>query len=249
MTEETTEAQAFEGEKPIDEQSATPAEPAPESSPEQPSERQEGEAAPSDEKGEAAKAPDGVQQRINEITRKRREAERRADNAERKLREIEGRDMSDMSYEDENAHRTLNLMRKEQVEADRETAQELAAEAYQARVDVAVQKFPDYHAVTGNPGLHITPAMAEVILDSDLGPDIAYHLGKNPSEAVKIARLNPASQAAALGRLEAQISAPKPTKKPAPAPVEPVGGKSTAAAVKDPAKMSMSEYIAWRGGK
>jgi hypothetical protein len=246
MTEETTGAQAPEGGETLsnDEQAVETA--APEASPEQ-SEEQEGEAAPAEQKGEAAKVPDGVQQRINEITRKRREAERRADNAERKLKEFQSRDTSQMSFEDESAHRTLDLMRREQIDTDREAAQELAAEAYQARVEIAVQDYPDYHAVTSNPSLQITPAMAEVIYDSDLGPALAYHLGKNPAEAAKIAQLNPASQAAALGRLEARISAPKPTPKPSPKPVNPVGGKSTASAAKDPSKMTMAEYAAWRG--
>lgn len=247
MTEETTGAQAPEGENtlPADDQAnGLNSEPSTE---QQPEAETEGEAAPAEEKGEDARVSEGVQQRINEITRKRREAERRAEKAERKLKELENRDYSNLSYEDENAQRTADLIRREQAESDREAARELAHEAYQARVEVAATKYPDYAQVTGNPNLPITPAMAEVIMDSDHGPDLAYHLGKNPSEAAKIAQLNPASQAAALGRLEAQITAPKALKTPASAPVQPVGGKATAAGQKDPTKMSMAEYIAWRG--
>lgn len=215
----------------------------------------EGEADPSGETGEQAKeepkaddaekVPDGVQQRINEITRKRREAERRAERAEKRLREMEGKNLDDLDYEDQIAERTLNRSRREQIDNDRETAQELAREAYEARVQSVAAKYPDYSQVTQNPNLAITPAMAETILDSDYGPDIAYHLGKNPTEAARIASLNPVSQARELGKLEALVSAPKPAAKPAPAPVKTVGSQGSGSA-KDPSKMTMAEYTAWR---
>lgn len=199
-----------------------------------------------EEKAEdAGKVPDGVQQRINEITRKRREAERRAERLEAKLKKLESQSMDDLDYEDQIAHKTLNISRREQIENDREAAQELAHEAYQARVEAASSKYPDYAQVTGNPNLAITPAMAETIMDSDYGPDIAYHLGKNPVEAARIAQLNPPSQARELGRIEAQVSAPKPAPKTAPAPVKAVGAKNSSG-TKDPAKMTMAEYAAWR---
>lgn len=217
----------------------------------------DGEAAPDGESSEQAekpekKVPDDVQEainaRISEITRKRREAERRAERAEKKLRELEGRDLNDLDYEDQIAEKTLARSRREQLENDRETAQELALEAYQARVEIAAQKYSDYAEVVGNPSLPITPAMAEAIMDSEVGPDVAYFLGKNPKEAARISQLNPVSQARELGRLEAIVSTQRQTPKPAAAPVQPVGARS-APVRKDPTKMSMAEYIAWRNGK
>lgn len=216
------------------------------SSTEQQSEAEsDGEAARSDETGEDAKALDGVQQRINEITRKRREAERRAEKLEKKLQEIEARNTDDLDYEDQIAERTLNRGRKDQIEADREAAKELAFEAYQARVQFSAGKYPDYEAVAHSNAWSPTPTMLEVILDSDHGPDIAYHLGKNLSEAHRIASLTPARQAAELGKLEALVTAPKPARKQPPAPINPVGGQS-GSGQKDPNKMSMAEYVKWR---
>jgi hypothetical protein len=208
----------------------------------------EGEADPQKGEGQKAeepKVPDGVQQRINEITRKRREAERRAEKAERKLKEFEGRDLDGLDYEDQIAERTLNRSRKEQYDSDRETAQELAQEAYQARASVAASKYPDYAEVTGNPTLQITPAMAEAIVDSEHGPEVAYHLGKNPAEAARIARLNPPAQIRAIGNIEAAVTAPKQATTPPPPPVKAVGAQSKSGA-KDPTKMTMAEYIEWR---
>jgi hypothetical protein len=99
--------------------------------------------------------------------------------------------------------------------------------------------------VTRNPNIPITPEMAEIIRDSDVWPDLAYHLGKNMAEAARIAALSPTRQAVELGRLEARVTAPKPLPNRAPAPVEPVSGIA-AGGTKDPGKMSFEEYKAWR---
>lgn len=92
--------------------------------------------------------------------------------------------------------------------------------------------------------------IAEMVLSSESPVDLAYHLGKNPALARQISRLPPLEAARELGRIEARLTLPKPnleTKAPAPiAPVRP-GGTAT----KDPAKMSASEWRAWResGGR
>src|SRR5690606_7729630 len=46
------------------------------------------------------------------------------------------------------------------------------------------------------------PVVALAIKDSDYGPDIAYELAKNPSEAIRISGLTPLEQAREFGRLE-----------------------------------------------
>ena len=211
----------------------------------QPEAETQGGADPAGETGDKGQVPDGVQKRIDEITRKRREAERRAERLERELAELKGRDLSNLDWEDQIAEKTYGRSQEAQLKNDREAAQELAREAYQARVEAAAVKYPDFHSVAGNPNLAITPAMAEAIMDSDYGPEVAYHLGKNPNEATRISNLNPVSQARELGRIEALVSQPKQAPKPAPAPVNPVGARSSGG-TKDPSKMSMAEYVAWR---
>lgn len=221
------------------------------SSTEQQSEAEnEGDASPSGETdgkaGEdaAAKVPEWTQQRINELTRKRREAERRADKAERALKAAQGKDYSDLDYEDQIAEKTLQRTHQHQAVSERETAQELALEVYQARVEAVQAQYPDYEQVA-HKGWEPTPAMLEAILESEKGPELAYHLGKNPAERSRIAALSPVGQVRELGKLEGTISAPKTQPKTPPAPVKPVTGINAGGA-KDPAKMSMSEYIAWR---
>lgn len=52
----------------------------------------------------------------------------------------------------------------------------------------------------------LSPIGAQVIIESEFGHEVAYHLAKNPAEAAEIAELPPHRQAAALGRLEARFA-------------------------------------------
>lgn len=74
--------------------------------------------------------------------------------------------------------------------------------------------------------VRITPAMAEAILDSDMGAKIVLHLNSHSKEASRIAELSPARQAAEIGKLEAKLSAPVVKKSAAPKPIEPLSGTS-----------------------
>ena len=70
---------------------------------------------------------------------------------------------------------------------------------------------PDYDAVTRDPSLPITRLMADEIADTDNPPAIAYYLGQNPNEAAAIAQMTERQMARAIGRIEAKLSAPPAT--------------------------------------
>ena len=106
-------------------------------------------------------------------------------------------------------------------------------------------RYADYDAVARNPSVPITEAMVQVMVQSEMGPDIAYYLGSNPAEAARIARMQPLEMARQMGMIEARVSLPRaPKQTQAPDPVSPV--KPKARASRDPAKMTMDEYIAAR---
>jgi hypothetical protein len=106
-----------------------------------------------------------------------------------------------------------------------------ARREYEERVTTALEKYPDYHDVVGNPSLPISEHMAQTIAYSEQGPDLAYYLGQNPQEAARIYHLAPFLQAKELGRIEAKLaSAPPPVKTSnAPPPIKPVSGKAPVA--------------------
>lgn len=116
--------------------------------------------------------------------------------------------------------------------------------------DDARSRYTDFDAVALNPRLPVSPAMQEAILQSDMSADVLYHLGKTPALARQLAGLSPVEVAMSIGRLEGQLSRPRPiTQSKAPAPISPV--KARGSVSKDPEAMTPDEYRKWRqsGGK
>lgn len=112
--------------------------------------------------------------------------------------------------------------------------------------DEARKRYENFDAVVSAPDVPITPNMASLIRASDVGADVAYYLGTNKAAAAAISQLSPLEQAMEIGRLSASVTRPKPrTQTQAPEPVATVTPKA-AGASKDPSKMSMAEYQAWR---
>lgn len=150
--------------------------------------------------------------------------------------------------------RMQEVMKSERLEdADRRAQverEELAnrrAEAFKAKVDAAREKMPDFDQVFWN--VPVSEHAADLIAESDKAAEIAYWLGKNPQDAARIAHLPPHMQGAEIARIEARVSTVS-TRKTSNAPTPPpVLSGQTAPGAKDPASMSMSEYVKWRSSQ
>jgi hypothetical protein len=237
----------------------------PEASPDQPKEG-------SDEGAQETKRH-GAQQRINEITRQKYEAQREAEYWKAKAEELktapaapatEKPVVSDFDdYEsfvealaDWKAEQKVSevLTKREQEQKQRE-AETQAKTAWEERVEKVREELPDYDEVIFSDAFRTLPvsaAMAEAIEASEFGPKLAYHLAKNPAEAARIASLAPIPAVRELLMLEGKLSvASPPQTRPvsaAPAPIAPVAG-ARAAVSKDPATMTDAEFAAWRRGQ
>lgn len=125
-------------------------------------------------------------------------------------------------------------------------AQQRYQQVLSQKLDAATKKFPDFLDVVTSeelPGIQGTPAFS-AILESDLGAEVMYYLGKNPSRAHQIVALSPIGQAREIGRIEAALQSGKIVSS-APPPPDTVGsGKGGAG--RDPAKMSYDEFVAYR---
>lgn len=121
---------------------------------------------------------------------------------------------------------------------------------FRERALALVDRYPDIEArVFNDATVPITTTMAEVIQDSERGPEVAYFLASNREEAGRISRMQPFAQAKEIGRIEATLDAPKPrTQSKAPPPPAILKGGKTLAA-KDPDKMSMDEWLTWRNAQ
>lgn len=117
-------------------------------------------------------------------------------------------------------------------------------------ISAGSEKYEDFEEVVMG-DVRITPVMRDAIFeldDQEVQTEVAYYLGKNPKEALRISKLSPMRQIAEVGKLEAKLaSQPTPTKRPsaAPAPIAPVGGSVTNSTTIT-GNESMKDFIAKR---
>ncbi len=217
---------------------------------------------PRDEKGKFKPA---LQSRIDELTRARHEAEReaaywrnRANPEQPKAEPAKPTPEKFENYGDyvealadwkaeEKVSAALKARDAEAAKTAEQKAVETRTQTFQERQQAARTAMPDYDAVVGAADVPITSHVAEALLDSEKGPELVYHLSKNPAEAERLNKLSPLAAARELGRIEATLSAPQKPVTKAPAPMKPSGGGTTA--VTDPGKMSHDEYRTWRKGQ
>lgn len=160
-------------------------------------------------------------------------AERAGVSSERRLLEREAK----------NAGEVAEAAKREAEELSRRD-DEMIANAWAVAREEAKQRYADFEAVALR-GWEPSPVMARMITTSDVGADVAYHLGQNRALAAQIAQMNPVEAARAIGRIEATLSLPKArTETNAPSPINPVRG--SAGAGRDPDKMSYAEFKAYR---
>ena len=95
------------------------------------------------------------------------------------------------------------------------------------------------------PGEYVTPAIFDLVTGSDIAPRIADHLGTNQTELRRLAALPPHRQGLEFARLEARLTADRPTGTRATPPPPAIGSRS-AGVEKDPDSMSNEEWLKWR---
>lgn len=202
-------------------------------------------------------------ERIQELNRRFKEERRRAEEAERRLRELEQNRTqlaSPLDYESEEEYyraqvsATKDAVREELLRENAERAKEQAhlarVESWNARVSEFRERAPDFDDVAYRTDVTISEPMAAAIMDSDIGPQISYYLGKNPQEARRIYAMEPLSAAREIGRLEHRLSmaAAKQTTT-APPPPKTITGANSGAMPKPLQEMSMDEYFVARRRK
>lgn len=254
------ESEAFVSGEPVEEKPAKPAAPAP-AVQEKPAEQgtEGGDEVPGDDTGteggdDAGKPLDApkksVQERINELTRARREAERRVEALQAELNqsrsvakpaepaakvadtsaaaetaqgvpnpesydfgELDSRYIRDLArYEADQRYAELREQdRQERLQTQQQQQQQAAHAKFQTRVEEGSKKYEDFYekVVIGaeNVAWPLSPELGQLIVESDAGADIAYHLATNPDEAARIFAQSPLEQARYFGRMESKFSA------------------------------------------
>lgn len=142
--------------------------------------------------------------------------------------------------------------RQEHAQAQQQVQAQAAISSYKTRVSEFSKEQPDYEDVIASTNDWQVPSeINEIILTSDVGPQIAYHLGTNEEEFLRLAGMSPLQRAKELGKLEAifEKSTAKATPKTvskAPSAIKPVSG-NRAVATTDLSDASLAnDYQAWK---
>jgi hypothetical protein len=109
------------------------------------------------------------------------------------------------------------------------------------------EKNPDYWDAVRNPALtFFNGDFLEALKASELGPQIALHIAKDPKVVARLAGKSVPQRLAELGRIEAELSRPAPPPKvtAAPAPPTPIGGGVGGQV--DPSKLSIDDWMKHR---
>lgn len=206
-----------------------------------------------------------VQKRIDELTKKRHEAERRAQELaeeNRKLKEQQsGQPPADDPRPDfdeydsvESWQRDYDAWARRQAKREMETSTEEpktdpneseAMDKVENAVVEASDRYPDFDEVVRDPSLPITGEMVQAIADTENIAEVLYHLGKNPQEAGRLAQLQGNSLIREVGRLEAKLeNGPQSQQKAtsAPEPISPTKGARTRREPKDD-ELSTEEWM------
>ena len=120
-------------------------------------------------------------------------------------------------------------------------------QTFNDRVEASKADLPDYDVkVTNNEKLVLRNDIFFTIEQSELAPNILYHLADHPDEAASLNGMPPIKAAMRIGEIQAEIRIarkPKPSK--AAEPVKPVGHRSSPER-KTPDEETMEEYAARR---
>lgn len=125
------------------------------------------------------------------------------------------------------------LINRDKQEAERRAQEERnkVLDSWNKRLNDAKADLPDFDDMVASSDVVVSDHIRDAILESDVGPQILYHLAENPELADKLNSGSPISALRQIGRLEAQFErkeAPVAETKPsvarskAPAPINPI---------------------------
>lgn len=149
---------------------------------------------------------------------------------------------------------------QEEQQARANAAQQQLADNWAKRLTAAKTELTDFDDVVGKSEVDLPNHIYVAVVESDLGPDLAYYLAQNPDEARLLKGMSPTAALRMLGKLEDRLAAEKapakgeqkpatntaaPEKSKAPAPIEPL--KDASGPVEKPtSQMTYQEYRAHR---
>jgi hypothetical protein len=155
------------------------------------------------------------------------------------------------------AERALKERDRQDLERKAQEQQAKVVQTWTKRLEAAKVEIDDFDEMVSSSDVVVPNHIRDAILESDVGPQILYHLASNQDQARSFNDLTPAQALRAIGKLEAKFEKSE-TSKPersvvkskAPAPINPIKSSNATA---DNLVNSKGEfhgtYAAWRAAR
>jgi hypothetical protein len=155
------------------------------------------------------------------------------------------------------AERALKERDRQDLERKAQEQQAKVVQTWTKRLEAAKVEIDDFDEMVSSSDIVVPNHIRDAILESDVGPQILYHLASNQDQARSFNDLTPAQALRAIGKLEAKFEKSE-TSKPersvvkskAPAPINPIKSSNATA---DNLVNSKGEfhgtYAAWRAAR
>jgi hypothetical protein len=144
--------------------------------------------------------------------------------------------------------------RQKAVQAKVQAEKEQVLNTWVERVNQAKTTMPDFERVVKSADMTVVNEVRDAIFESDVGPQLLYHLADNPEFVEKLQGMTPSAQLRQIGKLEAmfekQDSKPVVQRSKASAPINPI---RSAANGRDVALTADGQFHgsfqAWKAGR
>ena len=174
------------------------------------------------------KLPRAVRERIAE-RKKRQAAETRAEQLQQRVQELENnksvsgtvdqapttqQEPKAQDYATWEAYQTalidFKMDQKVAAKVNASVDSRLSTNAFTERLNKATEKNPELVAVLKDKSLaaYVTPAISQVIRESDNPGGLILHLHNNPAELFRLSQLSPLAAIKEMGKIEARIETP-----------------------------------------
>lgn len=140
------------------------------------------------------------------------------------------------ALEDWTSEKTIREAKEAEIRAKEEAKQKALVDNWVARQNEFKSQTPDYEqALNDAADIGVSDQIKEAILDSDVGPQLLYHLAKNKDFAVELGQMSTAKALKEIGKLEDRFSSKSEKQEQttsvaeiskAPAPISPLKGAS-----------------------
>lgn len=189
-----------------------------------------------------------LEKRFSELTKQRKEAEARAEELERRLAAIEGKQAQPAQAQPESTQKPTPdnyrdafeyaealsqwsaeqaLLKREQEvkQKEFEVQKQKVIQTWQEKLEATIAELPDYEAMVASSSVKVNDTVRDAILESNVGPRILYELASDDEIAEKLSTMTTASALKLIGKLEAKF---EKTEEPVKAEKKTVAAKSKA---------------------